>query len=72
MRKIRPPYRDKVFNNPRADKQDASWDDKIEKEEKDKTLYDAKQSVLDKIRAVIRKKKVEKLKGNSDLWKGLS
>lgn len=72
MKKIRLPYQDKVFNNPRADKQDASWDDKVEKEAKDKTLYDAKQSVLEKIRAVIRKKKINQLKGNGDLWKGLS
>lgn len=40
MKKLKK-IRDIIYNNPRADKQDSGgWDDKIEKEIKDKMLYD--------------------------------
>lgn len=61
--------RDRIYNNPRADQQDPDLDDKTDP---NKMLYDQKQSVLDKIRSVIRKKKINQLKANDDLWKGLT
>jgi hypothetical protein len=61
--------KDRIYNNPRADQQDPDLDDKTDP---NKMLYDQKQSVLDKIRAVIRKKKINQLKANDGLWKGLT
>jgi len=61
--------RDRIYNNPRADQQDQDLNGKHDPNE---MLYDQKQSVLDKIRSVIRKKKTDQLKANDDLWKGLN
>jgi hypothetical protein len=46
--------RDRIYNNPRADQQDQDLNGK---HDPNKMLYDQKQSVLDKIRSVIRKKR---------------
>jgi len=61
--------RDRIYNNPRADQQDQDLNGK---HDPNKMLYDQKQSVLDKIRSVIRKKKIDQLKANDDLWKGIN
>jgi hypothetical protein len=65
--------RDIIYNNPRADKQDKGWDDKEEKRIKDKMLYD---NLIKRMSSAYQKrtreKKIDKLKSNSDHWKGLT
>jgi hypothetical protein len=65
--------RDIIYNNPRADKQDKGWDDKEEERIKDKMLYD---NLIKRMSSAYQKrtreKKIDKLKSNSDHWKGLT
>ena len=66
------PYKDFVYNNPRADAQcpmnkDAKDD---ENRVKDKMLYDGKDT-LAKLKSILRKKKIAKLSSNDNHWKGL-
>lgn len=68
-------YRYKVYNNPDADAQDPEMP--IGKEAKKKyegkrNLYDEKESRLEKIQSVVRKRKLSKLLSNPSLWKGLT
>ena len=65
--------RDIICNNPRADKQNKGWDEKEEERMKDKMLYD---DLIKRMSSAYQKrkreKKIDKLKSNSDHWKGLS
>jgi hypothetical protein len=65
--------RDIIYNNPRTDKQDKGWDDKEEERIKDKMLYD---NLIKRMSSAYQKrkreKKIDKLKSNSDHWKGLT
>lgn len=65
--------RDIIYNNPRADKQNKGWDEKEEERIKDKMLYD---DLIKRMSSAYQKrkreKKIDKLKSNSDHWKGLS
>jgi|688.fasta_scaffold2849555_2 hypothetical protein len=65
--------RDIIYNNPRADKQNKGWDEKEEERMKDKMLYD---DLIKRMSSAYQKrkreKKIDKLKSNSDHWKGLS
>jgi hypothetical protein len=65
--------RDIIYNNPRADKQNKGWDEKEEGRMKDKMLYD---DLIKRMSSAYQKrkreKKIDKLKSNSDHWKGLS
>ena len=65
--------RDIIYNNPRADKQNKGWDEKEEERMKDKMLYD---DLIKRMSSAYQKRKREKkrdkLKSNSDHWKGLS
>jgi len=65
--------RDIIYNNPRADKQNKGWDEKEEVRMKDKMLYD---DLIKRMSSAYQKrkreKKIDKLKSNSDHWKGLS
>jgi hypothetical protein len=69
MKNTKNKRRDRIYNNPRADQQDPDLNGK---HDPNKMLYDQKQSVLDKIRSVIRKRKISQLKANDVLWKGLT
>ena len=62
------PHKHYVYNNPIADKQQGSADD--ETDVKDRMLYDAK-STLDKIKQVMRDRKIRKLEKIKTHWKGL-
>lgn len=57
-----------VYNNPQADKQQGSADD--DTSVKDRMLYDAK-STVDKIKQVMRDRKIRKLEKIKTHWKGL-
>ena len=61
-------YRHYVYNNPIADKQQVSADD--ETSAKGRMLYDAK-STLDKIKEVMRDRKIKKLEKIKTHWRGL-
>jgi thymidylate synthase len=65
--------RDIIYNNPRAEKQNKGWDEKEEERMKDKMLYD---DLIKRMSSAYQKrkreKKIDKLKSNSDHWKGLS
>jgi hypothetical protein len=65
--------RDIIYNNPRADKPNKGWDEKEEERIKDKMLYD---DLIKRMSSAYQKrkreKKIDKLKSNSDHWKGLS
>jgi hypothetical protein len=65
--------RDIIYNNPRADKQDKGWDDKEEERIKDKMLYD---NLIKRMSSAYQKRKreekIDKLKSNSDHWRGLT
>lgn len=62
------PHKHYVYSNPIADKQQGSADD--ETDVKDRMLYDAK-STLDKIKQVMRDRKIRKLEKIKIHWKGL-
>ena len=62
------PHKHYVYNNPIADRQQGSADD--ETDVKDRMLYDAK-STLDKIKQVMRDRKIRKLEKIKTHWKGL-
>lgn len=60
---------DEVMNNPRADKKNPPMDvdgDDISS----RMLYDSK-TVMDKIKEVMRQKKIDKLQRMKNHWKGL-
>ena len=60
---------DEVLNNPRADKKNPPMDvdgDDISS----RMLYDSK-TVMDKIKEVMRQKKIDKLQRMKNHWKGL-
>ncbi len=57
-----------VYNNPIADKQPGSDDD--DTSVKDRMLYD-ENSTLDKIKQVMRDRKIRKLEKIKTHWKGL-
>ena len=70
------PYKDYVYNNPRADRQIGSMDAQIDDETMSKMLYDDKKKDLinrmsDAYQKRKRKKKIEKLSRISTHWKGL-
>ena len=62
------PHKHYVYNNPIADKQQGSADD--DNSVKDGMLFDAK-STLDKIKQVMRDRKIRKLEKIKTHWKGL-
>ena len=62
------PHKHYVYNNPIADKQQGSADD--DSSVKDRMLFDAK-STLDKIKQVMRDRKIRKLEKIKTHWKGL-
>ena len=70
------PYKDYVYNNPRADQQIGGMDDKITNEIKSKMLYDSSKTDLrkrmsDAYQKRKRRKKIEKLDRINTHWKGL-
>lgn len=75
--KNRKSYRDFIYNNPRADKQTTDPEEvQAEKEAQGRMLYDSRR--IDIIKRMVaaskrrkRKKKIDKLQSDSDLWKGL-
>ena len=71
MKKLKT-IRDIIYNNPRADKQDNDWDDKIEKETKNKMLYDdLKKRMKNAYQKKKRQDKINDLNSNPSSWKGL-
>jgi hypothetical protein len=71
MKKLKT-IRDIIYNNPRADKQDNDWDDKIEKETKSKMLYDdLKKRMKNAYQKKKRQDKINDLNSNPSSWKGL-
>jgi hypothetical protein len=71
MKKLKT-IRDIIYNNPRADKQDKDWDDKIEKETKSKMLYDdLKKRMKNAYQKKKRQDKINDLNSNPSSWKGL-
>ena len=71
MKKLKT-IRDIIYNNPRADKQDNNWDDKIEKETKSKMLYDdLKKRIKNAYQKKKRQDKINDLNSNPSSWKGL-
>ena len=71
MKKLKT-IRDIIYNNPRADKQDNDWDDKIEKETKSKMLYDdLKKKMKNAYQKKKRQDKINDLNSNPSSWKGL-
>ena len=62
------PHKHYVYNNPIADQQQGSADDDISV--KDRMLYDAK-STFDKIKQVMRDRKIRKLEKIKTHWRGL-
>lgn len=71
MKKLKT-IRDIIYNNPRADKQDSGWDDKIEKETKSKMLYDdLKKRMKNAYQKKKRQDKINDLNSNPSSWKGL-
>jgi hypothetical protein len=78
QKKIKPPYIDKVYNNPRADNQYDGMDDNAEATTKDKMLFDESprgkdtaRRMADAYRKRKRDKKIAKLRGDSSHWSGL-
>tara|TARA_B100000902_G_C27308657_1_gene917070 strand:+ start:130 stop:360 length:231 start_codon:yes stop_codon:yes gene_type:complete len=65
-------YKDFVYNNPRANAQVKDWDANKddEKRVRDKMLFDGKDT-LEKLKSILRKKKIEKLSNIDNHWKGL-
>ena len=77
-KKIKPPYKDMVYNNPRADKQQNGMDDKLEQQQKDRMLFDETPRGKDTVRRMAdsyrkrqRQKKITKLKSDDSHWSGL-
>ena len=77
-KKIKPPYIDKVYNNPRADNQYDGMDDNAEASIKDRMLFDETPRHKDTAKRMAsayqkrkRDKKIAKLRGNSSHWSGL-
>ena len=78
QKKIKPPYIDKVYNNPRADNQYDGEDDNVEASAKDRMLFDETPRHKDTAKRMAstyqkrkRDKKIAKLRGNSSHWSGL-
>jgi hypothetical protein len=78
QKKIKPPYIDKVYNNPRADNQYDGEDDNVEASVKDRMLFDETPRHKDTAKRMAstyqkrkRDKKIAKLRGNSSHWSGL-
>ena len=71
MKKLKT-IKDIIYNNPRADKQDSDWDDKIEKETKSKMLYDdLKKRMKNAYQKKKRQDKINDLNSNPTSWEGL-
>ena len=71
MKKLKT-IKDIIYNNPRADKQDSDWDDKIEKETKSKMLYDdLKKRMKNAYQKKKRQDKINDLNSNPSSWEGL-
>ena len=71
MKKLKT-IKDIIYNNPRADKQDSDWDDKIEKETKSKMLYDdLKKRMKNAYQKKKRQDKINDLNSNPSSWEGI-
>ena len=61
---------DEVMNNPRADKKFPQLGKKEIEDVSSRMLYDSK-TVMDKIKEIMRQKKIDKLQRMKNHWKGL-
>lgn len=71
MKRIKPPYKDKIYNNKRADFQDDDLDEPVVKMIRDKMLYD---QFKEKVTASLKKSrqdKINKLQADPKHWSGL-